>query len=298
MDKIYNYQGSELNVAGIGGSYLVKGICHRGFNYSTSASGTFVVNNDDGAPENTLPAYVLAAKKGFKYVETDVAFTSDGYAVLLHDASINRTSNGTGNISSLTLAQARSYIYNKIQYNGVSQTVPGYDSVTIPTFADFIKLCRNLSLHPYIELKSDGSYTEAQIQSIVDMVDAAGMNGNVTYISFNPTYLGYVKDYDDEARIGFLVFDVSSSPSPGLTQANIEAALALRTGKNDVFMSSRAMTDAACTLCRSNDIPLETWGICNDDTKANIIALNPYFTGVTSNKWDAGKVLYENAIEN
>jgi hypothetical protein len=128
------------------------------------------------------------------------------------------------------------------------------------------------------------------------MVEAAGMKGRVTYISFNPTFLGYVKDYDEEARLGFVVFDASTSPSPGLTQANIDIAKALMTGKNEVFMDSRVMTDAACALCLSNDIPLETWGICNDDTKANIVALNPYFTGVTSNKWDAGKVLYENAI--
>ena len=293
MDAIFDFQGTKLDIVGGGGcGYLVKGINHRGYNYSTSASSPVVVNNADGGPENTLPAYILSAQKGFKYVECDVAFTLDGYAVLLHDSTINRTSNGTGAINSLTLAQAQSYNFNYI----LGTEIPGFSGVTIPTFEDFIKLCRDLSLHPYIELKSDGSYTEAQIQSIVDMVEAAGMKGKVTYISFNPTYLGYVKDYDDEARLGFVVFDASASPSPGLTQANIDIALALRTGKNEVFMDSRVMTDAACSLCISNDIPLETWGICNDDTKANIIALNPYFTGVTSNKWDAGKVLYENAI--
>ena len=298
MGKIYDYQGNIVSDGiGRGIEYNVRGICHRGFNYSTSASGTFVVNNSDGAPENTLPAYKLASQKGFKYVECDVAFTSDGVAVLLHDSTIDRTSDGTGAIASLTLAQAQSYIYNKIQYSGVDETVPGYDSVTIPTFEDFIKLCKDLALHPYIELKSDGAYTEAQIQSIVDMVEAAGMKGKVTYISFNPTYLGYVKDYNDEARLGFVVFDASSSPSPGLTQANIDVALALRTGKNDVFMDSRVMTDSACTLCLSNHIPLETWGICNNDTTSAILALNPYFTGVTSNKYDAGKVLYDDAIE-
>lgn len=285
-----------MNVGVISGSFLVKGICHRGYNYSTSYSGALVINNEDGAPENTLPAYILAAKKGFKRVETDVAFTSDGVAVLLHDETIDRTSNGSGSISSLTLAQAQSYVYNKIKYGSVNQTIPGYDSVTIPTFEDFIHLCRDLSIHPYIELKGGSSYTEAQIRSVVDMVEAAGMKGNVTYVSFNPTFLGYVKDYDDEARLGFVVFDASASPAPGLTQENIEIALALQTGKNEVFMDSRVMTDAACTLCLSNNIPLETWGICNDDTKANIIGINPYFTGVTSNKWDAGKVLFENAI--
>lgn len=296
MDKIYNWQGNELNVGGgVGSEYNVKGICHRGLNYSTSASGTFVINNEDGAPENTIPAYKLAAQRGFKYVETDVAFTSDGVPVLLHDDTIDRTSNGTGSISSLTLAQAQSYVFNKIKYSGVDQTVPGYPDVTIPTFADFIKLCKDLSLHPYIELKVSGGYTEAQIQGVVDMVEANGMKGKVTYISFDATYLGYVKNHDANARLGYLRFDEDST-NYKLNAAAITAAQNLRTGSNEVFISARTYTHSACVLCLNAGIPFETWGICNDDTKANIIGLDPYITGVTSNKWDAGKVLYENAI--
>lgn len=291
MDKIYDYKGTELSVggSGIGGGYIVKGICHRGLNYSTSSSGTFVINNEDGAPENTLPAYQLAAQRGFKYVECDVAFTSDGVPVLLHDDTINRTSNGTGSISSLTLAQAQSYVFNKIKYSGVDQTVPGYPDVTIPTFEDFIKLCRNLSLHPYIELKSSGGYTEAQIQGVVDLVEANGMKGKVTYISFSATYLGYVKAYDQNARLGYIVNSVNAT--------GISTALGLQTGSNEVFIDSKTYTQSECALCLAAGLPFETWGICYNDTKADIIGLNPYITGVTSNKWDAGKVLFEDAID-
>lgn len=296
MDKIYNYSGVESNLIGVGGTYIVKGIIHRGYNYSTSASGTFVVNNTDGAPENTLPAYILAAKKGFKYVETDVSFTSDGVPVLLHDETINRTSNGTGAIASLTLAQARSYKFNRINYSGVSQTIPGYDSVTIPTFEEFLVLCRNLSLHPYIELKMN-AYTEAQVKIIVDMVEENGMKGNVTYISFDATYLGYVKNYDANARLGYLRENVNSGTYP-LNATAIATAQALKNGENEVFIDAYAYSDAACEMCLEAGLPLGTWATCtpSNDTETNIIGFNPYITEVTSNKWDAGKVLYENAI--
>ena len=53
------------------------------------------------APENTLSAYRESAANGFKYVECDVQFTSDGVAVLLHDDTIDRTSNGSGKILSI-----------------------------------------------------------------------------------------------------------------------------------------------------------------------------------------------------
>ena len=295
--NIYNYQGQEYGpIDGAARGYIVKGIIHRGYNYSTSASGTFVVNNSDGAPENTLPAYVLAAKKGFKYVETDVAFTSDGKAVLLHDETINRTSNGTGAIASMTLAQAQSYKFNRINYSGVSQTIPGYDSVTIPTFEEFLVLCRNLSLHPYIELKMN-AYTEAQVQTIVDIVEEKGMKGRVTYLSFDATYLGYVKDYDSKARLIYLRNAENSALYP-LDATAISTAQALLTGENEVVIDSYSYSDAACQMCLNAGLPFGTWGTCSNanDTEETILGLNPYITEVTSNKHDAGRVLYENAI--
>ena len=295
MDKIYNYQGNEALIGGsVRGEYIVKGVIHRGYNYASSGS-QYIINNADGAPENTLPAYILAAKKGFKYVETDVAFTSDNKAVLLHDLTINRTSNGTGAINTMTLAQARSYAFDRFNVGG-NHTIPGYSTTTIPTFEEFIDLCRRLSLHPYIELKANGNYTEAQIQSVVDQVRAAGMRGKVTYISFDPTYLVYVKNYDGYARLGYLR-ETESSSSYKLDATAISTAQGLMTGNNEVFMNTKSYSSAAVLLCKNGHIPMETWGICYDDTESAIIALDPYISGATSNKWDAGKVLFENAIE-
>jgi glycerophosphoryl diester phosphodiesterase len=295
MDKIYNYQGDEIIVSGkYGEESYVKGVIHRGYNYASSGS-QYIINNEDGAPENTIPAYILAANKGFKYVETDVAFTSDNKAVLLHDLTINRTSNGTGEINSMTLAQARSYTFDRFNVGG-SHTIPGYSTTTIPTLEEFLDLCRRLSLHPYIELKASGNYTEAQIKSVVDMVEAFGMKGNVTYLSFDESYLGYVKNYDTKARLGYLRNDEDSQDYP-LNATAITSAIALRTEENDVFISARTYTDSACLLCQNAKLPMETWGICYDDTEAAIVELNPYITGVTSNKHNAGKVLYKEAMD-
>ena len=119
----------------------VKAINHRGF--STEA------------PENTIPAYIMSKNKGFTYVEADVSFTSDGVAVLLHDATIDRTSDGTGNISSMTYEYA-------LQYDFGSWFSAEYAGVKIPTFTEFVTLCKRLGLHPYIELKSNGSYTQSR----------------------------------------------------------------------------------------------------------------------------------------
>lgn len=265
VKNFYNYQGEKIS---IGGNYdlIVKAIAHRG--YSTTA------------PENTLPAYKLAKAMGFYYVETDVSFTSDGVAVCLHDATIDRTSNGTGNINSLTWEQVQSYDFG-------SWKSPDYAGTKIPSFEQFILLCRNLGLHPYIELKNSATYTETQIRSLVDIVKSHGMEGKVTWISFASTYLTYVKNYDPKARLGFVVFN--------LTSANITTAQGLLTGTNDVFVDVRwsTLTSEMVDYAKTGNVPLEVWIIEN---ASEIEGMNPYITGVTSNSLIAGKILYEKNI--
>src|SRR2546422_1547564 len=59
------------------------------------------------APENTLAAFHLAADLGADGIELDVRGTADGQLVVLHDASVNRTTDGTGRVAALTLDQLR-----------------------------------------------------------------------------------------------------------------------------------------------------------------------------------------------
>lgn len=58
-------------------------------------------------PEHTLAAYELALKEGADGVECDVRLTRDGHLVCVHDRRVDRTSNGTGLVSDMTLAQLR-----------------------------------------------------------------------------------------------------------------------------------------------------------------------------------------------
>ena len=58
-------------------------------------------------PEHTLAAYELALKEGADGVECDVRLTRDGHLVCVHDRRVDRTSNGTGLVSEMTLAQLR-----------------------------------------------------------------------------------------------------------------------------------------------------------------------------------------------
>lgn len=59
------------------------------------------------APENTLSSFAQAIQKGADGVELDTKLTSDGYVIAIHDSTVNRTTNGSGKVSSFTLEEIR-----------------------------------------------------------------------------------------------------------------------------------------------------------------------------------------------
>src|SRR5437762_13585732 len=69
------------------------GIAHRGANRV--------------APENTLPAFEAAIALGCDYVEIDVRATRDGQLVLLHDSTVDRTTDGSGRVAEMNFAAVR-----------------------------------------------------------------------------------------------------------------------------------------------------------------------------------------------
>ena len=59
------------------------------------------------APENTLAALDLALQMGCRHLELDVDLTRDGHIVVMHDETVDRTTNGTGPVGNHTLAELR-----------------------------------------------------------------------------------------------------------------------------------------------------------------------------------------------
>ncbi len=244
----------------------VKGINHRGY---------------IDAPENTLSAYKLSKQKGFKYVVCDLSFTLDGVPVLLHDTTIDRTSNGTGNINKLTFEYVRTYDFG-------SWKSTKYSNEKIPSFEEFILLCRNLGLHPYISIKDYEVYSQEQIEQLVDIVKKYGMKGKVTWISFSANYLNYIKNYDNQARLGVVVGPVNEN--------TILTANTLKTDQNEVFIDAclNDIDNTAIELCIDADIPLEIWAVF---TERQIKSSHPYISGFTSDTLNASKILLTNSLK-
>lgn len=244
---------------------MVKSINHRGW---------------IDAPENTLSAVRMSKIMGYKYVEIDIVFTSDGIPVLSHDSTIDRCSNGTGKISEMTYEQLR-------QYDFGSWKSSKYTGEKIPNFKEFLRLCKSIDIHPYIELKSAESYTKKQIGLLVDTVREYGMLRDVTWISFNIDFLYWVASFDKKARIGYL-----QAP----TTTNLQYVTDIKGGGADIFYdcSYEKVTDDVVEMLVENEIPLEVWTV-NDESIA--VNLNPYVSGITTDNLNWENILYNRFMQ-
>ena len=77
---------------------------------------------------------------------------------------------------------------------------------------------------------------------------------------------------------------------------DVATAKALRSGKNEVFIDSKytKVNKKTVKMCMDEEIPLEVWTI---DSEEEIVALDPYVNGITSDNLIAGKVLCENIMK-
>ncbi len=246
----------------------INSVAHRGYSYS--------------APENTLAAYIMAKENGFDFAECDVSFTADGVAVLLHDSTIDRTSNGSGNVSALTYEEL-------LQYDFGGWKSEKYKGTKIPTFEEFIALCAKINIHPYIELKGHGGYNQEKIQQLVDVVKKYGMSDNSTWISFGYDILVLVKNADPSARLGFLA-------GSDATNEIIEKVKRLKTETNEVFLdlSYGNVTKQGALRAKANNMPLEVYTVNSKDA---ILKMYPQISGVTSDYLVAQSVVRDqNAV--
>ncbi len=88
-------------------------------------------------PENTLSAMHQAVDCGVDFIEFDLRSTRDHIPVLLHDPTIDRTSNGVGAIGSLTLQEVQKFNFSYF-ISGARQTTAQHHNLTIPTFEEVL----------------------------------------------------------------------------------------------------------------------------------------------------------------
>jgi glycerophosphoryl diester phosphodiesterase len=135
-------------------SFIV--IAHRG-------NHTFV-------PENTMAAFKEAIKNGVDYVEIDLRTTKDSVLVIMHDATVDRMTNGKGKINELTYAALR-------QLKITGNTKDSNKVYTVPAFEEVLSACKN-RIYIYLDFK------DASVEQVYKMIRKYEMeNQLIVYIN-------------------------------------------------------------------------------------------------------------------
>ncbi|SDE92546.1 glycerophosphodiester phosphodiesterase family protein [Terriglobus roseus] len=116
-------------------------------------------------PENTLVAFQAAADAGADYFELDVRTTSDGKLILMHDRTLDRTTDGKGDVKSHTFDQIRS-LDAGVKFS------PSFTGTKVPTFDEALDLARN-KINVYVDTK------DADPQQLVDTIVRHDMQDHV-----------------------------------------------------------------------------------------------------------------------
>ena len=216
----------------------VREYAHRGF-------GT-------AFPENTLVAADSALAHGADGVEADVQLTSDSVAVIIHDATVDRTTSGTGTVSSMSLADLRAL-------DACSRKGPQWTACQIPLAEEMIAKVRGRGM---LILDLKGPWPDSQLRKLLAMVREYGMTDATMVTSFELNHLTRVRRLDARITLGWLQGDLKD-PSPALDLGKIaiipeEGGMRKNPGPVASFASlltSRGSVLGAWTIYSSNALP-------------------------------------------
>lgn len=225
----------------------VRVIAHRGF------SGR--------APENTLVALEMAMDIKADMAEIDVGLTRDGHVVVLHDDTLDRTTDGKGLLSAATLEEVR-------QLDAGSWFAPEFAGEPVPTLGEVLDLVRGKMLLN-IEVKTEAVTDTAAggiVDKVLELVHDRDMLGQIVISSFDPRALAHARQLEPRVKTASLYnHDLHKGQSP------LEVMAAV--GSNGFNTRQKRITQQIVTACHRHRRPVAVYTVNTEKTMERLIAL-------------------------
>lgn len=148
------------------------------------------------APENTLAAFELAVQQNADAIELDAKLTADGQVVVIHDQTVDRTTDGSGRVGDMTLAQLR-------QLDAGSHFSLDFRGERIPTLEEVFEAVGAKTLIN-VELTNYASLADSLPDKAANLVHRHQLRQRVMFSSFNPLALLRVRMKAPQIPIGLL----------------------------------------------------------------------------------------------
>jgi glycerophosphoryl diester phosphodiesterase len=221
-------------------------------------------------PENTLASFASALELGAAYVELDVHLTRDGEVVVIHDATLDRTTDGRGPVRDLTLAEIRRFCAGYPTRFGSD-----YAGERVPTLAEVLGLLRDRA-RAMIEIKPAAVTDDAEggIEAhVVEEVRKAGMEKEVALISFERRALVRCRTLAPEILRGHL-FERG--------QAGDMLTGAREVGSELIMPEKRLLSDDLRDRAREAGVKVATWVVDDPEELRRLMRFELY--GIASNR--------------
>ena len=230
--------------------------------------------NSSATPENTIPSIQSAYEVGADHIEVDIRLTADGVAVLMHDATVDRTTDGTGPVSNLTLAQVK-------QLDAGSWFGPDFAGTKVPTLAEALVAVGQRG-RILLDIKVSGMG-----QAIDNAIAEASTIDNRTY-STADVWLWPGPNADYGTNIIDAEYLLGTMPSPGEWQAPGFFAQQRAIGVKGWDVSSGQMTASFAAAARAEGMVASVFTINSVGAMQQFVQL-----GVTAMETDFPAVLAE-----
>jgi glycerophosphoryl diester phosphodiesterase len=194
------------------------------------------------APENTFAAFRKAIAMGAGFIETDLQLSRDARLVAIHDATVNRTTNGQGAVHDLTLAELR-------RLDAGSWFGSEFAGERIPTIEEILDFAKKHDVVFYLELKPSGSWGGEH--ALISALRESGEIARTVVISFDPAILANVRNIEPTVMTGLLFEGQISDP----------LAKAIEIGARQLAVRGSLVTPRLLKEARQRDLQVVCWTV-------------------------------------
>ncbi len=149
-------------------------------------------------PENTLPAFAKAVELNAAGVELDAQLSRDGQLVVMHDFTVDKTTNGQGRVDEFSAAELAAL-------DAGSHFSPEFAGVGVPTLAAVFDLIGH-RCRVNVEIKSVDPQGGSEVEALVAMIQERSLYDQVIISSFNPITLIKMRWADPKIALGLLYY--------------------------------------------------------------------------------------------
>lgn len=219
-----------------------------------------------GYPENTYESIVAAIEAGYKVVEIDVARTKDGVFVVHHDETIDRCSNGSGNVKDFT--------FEELQDFNFGHYLEDFQNVKLRTLDEILVLCKSRDIAIELDLSNNAIILDEYVKPIYELVKKRGLISKTLFCG-NVNKCTILQGLDQNTNMSLTIW----------SKNDINSVMKIGNGIMYVTIPKKELTKEVVDIAHKKDLLLEVWTCISTDEVNDYISMGADYILEESNSY-------------